>query len=170
MDADNFEPGRPFADAAFGELRGALVRRARIMVWNDADAEDVVQTALERAWRERRRFRSGSAVAPWLMKITTNAAIDHLRRVRPREELRANVPHVSEATEAVVARAETIEEIASAVRDLSAPYRDTWLLHDVHGLSAHEISAGRALPYHTVRTQLQRARKRLRRALSEASS
>ena len=170
MEADSFDYGEPFSDAGFGSLRGALVRRARRMVSNDADAEDVVQTALERAWRERGRFRTGSPVAPWLMKITTNVAIDHLRKLRPREELVADVPRSSEATENVVARAETIEELASAVRDLSAPYRDTWLLHDVHGLSAHEISAGRALSYHTVRTHLQRARKRLRRALSEATS
>lgn len=170
MEADNLDHGEPFTDARFGALRGQLVRRARRMVWNDADAEDVVQTALERAWRERARFRSGAAVTPWLMKITTHAAIDHLRKLRPREELVADVPRASEGAEAIVARAETIEEIASAVRDLSAPYRDTWLLHDVHGLSAHEISAGRATPYHTVRTHLQRARKRLRRALSEATS
>jgi RNA polymerase sigma-70 factor (ECF subfamily) len=170
MEADNFDYGGPFNEAAFGALRGALVRRARSMVSNDADAEDVVQTALERAWRERGRFRAGSSVTPWLMKITTHAAIDHLRKLRPSEELLANIPRASEGTETVVARAETIEELASAVRDLSAPYRDTWLLHDVHGLSAHEISAGQALPYHTVRTHLQRARKRLRRALSEATS
>jgi RNA polymerase sigma-70 factor, ECF subfamily len=159
----------PFTDAGLGALRGALVRRARGIVWNHADAEDVVQTALERAWRRRAQFRPGSAIAPWLLKITARAAVDHLRAARSREEFSAGLS-ASEGIDAVVARAETLQEIASAAQSLRAPYRETWFLHDVQGLSAQEISAERELPYHTVRTHLARARKQLRHALSEAAS
>ena len=157
----------PFSGKGMDALRGVLVRRARSMVWNDADAEDVVQTALERAWRRRAGFRPGSAVAPWLLKITTHAAIDYLRVARPREDPLDDV-RATDGVDSVVARAETLDEIAHAAQMLREPYRETWLLHDVHGLSAHEISSKRALPYHTVRTHLARARKYLRRALSEA--
>ncbi len=169
MDADNQGRG-PFTDKGLGALRGQLIRRARGMVWNDADAEDVVQTALERAWRGRGRFRPGSAVAPWLLKITTHTAIDYLRSAQSFEQLVADVPRASEGIDAVVARAEALDEIASAALTLRAPYRETWLLHDVHGLSAYEISVEQAVPYHTVRTHLARARKQLRRVLSEATS
>lgn len=157
-------------DLKYGALRDQLMKRARRMVRNEADAEDVVQTALERAWRGRGQFRENAAVAPWLLKITTHAAIDHLRGNARHEELTGEVPHRSEALEALVLRDETFGEIASAIQELSQPYREAFLLHDVHGFSSREISDGRALPYHTVRTHLHRARKHLRRALSEATS
>lgn len=143
-----------------------MLRRARAIVKNDADAEDVVQEALERAWRSRERFIAGSDLQPWLLKITTNAAIDHLERRKPASEIDESLPDPAAAPEHAALRSETARSIEAAMQQLSSMQRTAFVLHDIHGYSSREISSQQQVPYQTVRTHLFRARKNLRNALS----
>lgn len=150
--------------------RGAMLRRARSILKNRADAEDAVQEAMESAWRARGRFVRGSNPLPWLLKITTNAAIDSARR-RNREPLTgAAIPTYADAPEQRALRSETARSIEAAVAQLKSAHRRAFVLHDVHGYSSREISSGQHLAYHTVRTHLFRARRELREALSGVRS
>ena len=143
-----------------------MLRRARSIVKNHADAEDAVQEALERAWRSRERFSEGADPRPWLLTITKNVALDILERQQritgsisePRTELK-------DAPEHSALRRETARSIGAAVQNLDSSYRNVFVLHDLHGYSSREISLREAVPYHTVRTHLFRARRQLRRAL-----
>ena len=162
---------------SFGELdidanRQAMLARARAIVKNAADAEDVVQEALERAWRARDRFMEGADARPWLLKITTNAAIDLLHRKSADAILSDAIVSAKAAPppETAALRREAFDSLAAALENLAPAQRKAFVLHDVHGYSSREISARQQLPYHTVRTHLFRARRELRRALAGAES
>ncbi|UTH73238.1 sigma-70 family RNA polymerase sigma factor [Chromobacterium sp. IIBBL 290-4] len=64
-----------------------LRRYARVLERNAAAADDLVQDALERAWRNWRQWRTGSDIRPWLFSILHNQHVDHLRRARQPAEL-----------------------------------------------------------------------------------
>jgi RNA polymerase sigma-70 factor (ECF subfamily) len=162
--------GDSYFAQALAQHRSVMLKRAMAIVKNGVDAEDVVQEALERAWRSRRRFTPGAQPAPWLLKITQNTALNLLRRQHgiyrsdPQEILVPTGPDDD------VLRAENAERLARAIQDLAPNHRRAFVLHDVHGYSSREISAQLQLPYHTVRTHLHRARRRLRSALTGVES
>ena len=57
--------------------QGTTLRRfAAAMTRSPADTDDLVQDVLERAWRNRRTFRSESALTTWLYRIAINRARD----------------------------------------------------------------------------------------------
>lgn len=155
---------------ALEEHRQTMFKRARSIVKNKADAEDVVQEALERAWRFRDRFKAGAKPAPWLLKITQNVAVDFVRRrnVADRGEWDESLAMKSTPADDVLQR-EDARSIVSAIHNLAPAHRTAFVLHDVHGYSSREISMQVHLPYHTVRTHLFRARRQLRSALTGAN-
>lgn len=156
------------ADALL-RLRSRLADRAHAIIGNRADAEDAVQEAAARAWQARGRLRTGSDPAPWLNTILTRIAIDYAR-----DRGRRAGPAVDESLaldlspEYDVLREEVLTAIDAAAGRLSPSSRRVFLLHDVEGLSSHEIAELDRVPYHTVRTRLRRARTSLRNDLRKA--
>jgi RNA polymerase sigma-70 factor (ECF subfamily) len=162
---------RPFDESAISANRAAMLKRARSIVKNEADAEDAVQEALERAWRSRERFIAGSNPKPWLLRITTNVAIDILQRQLPTDGAVAGpIATFRDAPEQAALQRETVRSIGAAVKTLPPAHRAAFVLHDVQGYSSREISSRQRVPYHTVRTHLFRARQQLRRALTRVDS
>ncbi|HTJ25512.1 MAG TPA: RNA polymerase sigma factor [Candidatus Limnocylindria bacterium] len=153
-------PLEPYFEAV---TRNALLRRVRPIV-GDADAEDVVQDTYEKAWKAT-TARAGSDLRPWLHRIARNTALDRLRTKQATAV--ADVPEgTDESAEASVLRQEARVDLATALRHLPPAQRRTIVLHDVAGYTSHEIASLDAIPYHTVRTRLFRARRAMRDALT----
>ena len=74
----------PDHEAALAVHRPALLRHCYRMVGSLAEAEDLVQDALERAWAARASYRGDAPVAHWLFAIATNACLNALARRRRR--------------------------------------------------------------------------------------
>ncbi len=155
--------------AAFEELvrrhRDAAYRVALRICRNGADAEDVTQEALVRAWRSLGAFRGDARFSTWLYRIVTNLALN--RVTRRREDATAEVPEPpggSELDPALRAEAgERLEVVVEALDALTPDQRACLVLREVEGLSYEELAD-------VLDTTVQAVKGRLFRARSEIAA
>jgi RNA polymerase sigma-70 factor (ECF subfamily) len=153
---------------AFAALANANVDRmyalARVIV-RDADrAEDAIQEALVRAWRELPRLRDPARFQAWLRRLVVNACYDEGRRIRSRSEvvlLSDHHPTIGDDSGGVIDR----DRLDRAFRRLPIEQRVVVVLNHVEGLSHEEIAATLELPLGTVKSRVRYALAGLRSAL-----
>ena len=166
-------------DSAFEELVRAYEKRvyhlALRMCGNADDAYEIAQEAFLGAWKGMRFFRGDSSFSTWIYRLTSNAAIDFLRRQR-RQGGGDNVSLDDEDTFLEVAdtapsphqRAEGMElrqALAKGLLSLSAEHRQVLLLRELQGLTYEEIAASLDLDLGTVKSRIARGREKLRKYL-----
>lgn len=76
----------------YEQFAPVVFRRARALLARDADAWDVVQEVFERMLTQGAAFRGESRPMTWVYRVTTNAALNHLRSRKLREPLLTVVP------------------------------------------------------------------------------
>jgi RNA polymerase sigma-70 factor (ECF subfamily) len=150
-------------------VAGYLARRVPAAV-----AEDVVAETFCTAFDQRDRYRHEYADArPWLLGIATNLVRRHHRseRIRRVAWLRAASSIVSESEEArvleSVAAASSRQRLRSALGRLRRADRDALLLHVWGQLTYVEVARSLGVPVGTVRSRINRARRRLRELLGD---
>jgi RNA polymerase sigma-70 factor (ECF subfamily) len=136
-------------------------------------ADDLAAESFLVAFRKRGRFDPArGTVRPWLFGIATNLIAQHHREEARRylAMARTGPESVAESHESRVVTAVSSgglqPELASALASLSQRERDVLLLVAFGELSHEEIARALAIPNGTVRSRLNRARKKLRPALS----
>jgi RNA polymerase sigma-70 factor (ECF subfamily) len=147
--------------------RPALLRRARTLV-GSIDADDLVQSTIERALTHLDDFEPQSNLIAWLRRIMFTRTIDDWRRHRRRYvslEAPEELPCEEDEPPPFWA-ALTGEDVAAAVRALSPRFRAVFELHHEWGLTYDEVERQLKIPFGTVGTRLRRARIRLRRELT----
>ncbi|MDJ0974452.1 MAG: sigma-70 family RNA polymerase sigma factor [Planctomycetota bacterium] len=140
--------------------REGLVRIARSLVGNQADAEDLVQESLVAAL-ESEDVRSPDA---WLKGTTRRMAWKHLRgkgRRRTRERAAARPEHLPAADE-VAAAVEIQRNVLDALEALEPIYRTTLWMRYFQDVPPRRIAAAQGVPVATVKTRLHRGLERLR--------
>jgi RNA polymerase sigma-70 factor (ECF subfamily) len=156
------------------------VNLAAWLTGNRADAEDIAQEALLRAYKYLDRF-SGGSFRPWLLAIVRNTAMTWLARNRKpnmvfvpdAETLEAQSETQSPSSddpEQALARRDRSNEINRAVASLPAEFREVIVLRELHDMSYKEIAAVIDVPLGTVMSRLSRGRKLLMAALPEYAS
>lgn len=141
------------------QMKEMLYRLSVSYLHSDADAQDAVQQALEKAWRHRGRVNP-DAFRPWLTRIVVNeckSQLRRLRRTRPSDRLDLLA---GEAPPPDIA-------LADALSRLPDKWRTPLLLHYMEGFSMEEIAKALGVPMTTVRSRLYRGRNALRRQLDE---
>jgi RNA polymerase sigma-70 factor, ECF subfamily len=148
-----------------------LLRVARGLTRHDADAEDLVQDTLLRAYRAIDRF-DGRHPRAWLFTILRNAHLNHHRRRRPTllrdgtAGQRAERAATGDAPDAGVDA--TFEaDVEQALRSLTPPFRQVVSLVDIGGLSYADAARVLDVAEGTVMSRLHRARRNLRRQLAD---
>jgi RNA polymerase sigma-70 factor (ECF subfamily) len=146
------------------------------IVRNREDALEVSQEAFIKVYRSLKKFRGKSSFSTWLFRITTNQAIDFLRRSRkhrtveepdwdrtphPPGEDHKSVEHVQDPSEALAAKQLGVE-LERAMGKLSAKQRAVLVLREIEGFSYEEISRTLGCPKGTVMSRLHSARSKLR--------
>lgn len=144
-----------------------LRRLARALTGQPADADDLVQVALERALARATQWRPDAALDKWVFAIVRNAWRDELRaRVRS-QGLFAPEDAGATATDGNAARPAQQLDMAKAVSDLPPEHREVVALVLVEGLSYAEAAVLLELPVGTVTSRLARARAALKAQLGE---
>jgi RNA polymerase sigma-70 factor, ECF subfamily len=140
----------------------AVVRR---LAADDALAEDWAQEAWIRVFRALPGFRGEARLSTWIHRIAVNAAVDGQRR-RAREGF--TEPLDDESGDAVTAMPEIELGLAleRAVDRLPRGMREVLVLHDVEGYTHEEIGETLGVAAGTSRSQLFKARARLRETLA----
>jgi RNA polymerase sigma-70 factor, ECF subfamily len=139
------------------------------------EAEDALQDAFMLLFRKIHTFRGESAFSSWLHRLTVNLALMRLRRKKPisvpfdespedddednklRYEIGGPDSRVTGLVDRVILQA--------AVNQLPEGYKQTFILHDVQGYEHNEIAKIRGHSTGNSKSQLHKARKRLRELL-----
>lgn len=162
--------------AAFNRLVMAHQGLAYNVAWRlmgSADAAaDSTQEAFIKAFKSIKQYRGGSFKS-WLLRIVSNTCYDQLRynKRRPTEALEDDnfdsdyAPHLidhAERPEEGLLRQELGDMLQQAISQLSPDQRLVLILSDVEGFSYQEIAQTTDLALGTVKSRLNRARRRLR--------
>jgi RNA polymerase sigma-70 factor (ECF subfamily) len=136
-----------------------LYRTARAILRDDAEAEDAVQEAYIRAYRNLGTFRGESKLSTWLVRIAANEALMRRRR----SPTRAEAPQDEPASEAPgpqdnAERGEMRRHLETHIEALPDPYRAVFVLRAVEEFNVAETAAALGIPEATVRTRYFRAR------------
>ncbi len=152
---------------------GTLVRRHQRRIFGlgvrllggVADADDLVQETFLRAWRALDRFDEDRPLAPWLVRIATNRALNVLdsRSRRTADELTETIRWEGPSPEEDAERSRLREEIMRALDQLPSDQRTILVLRAFEGLSYREISESLDVPIGTVMSRLARAREAVRK-------
>jgi RNA polymerase sigma-70 factor, ECF subfamily len=157
-------------------LYGAALRMTR----NPADAEDLLQETMLRAYRAFDRFEPGTNLKAWLFRILTNAYINTYRKKQrePKklstdelgdfdlyQELKDHDPQFGQSAESQVLDGLLDSDIVAALDDLPEQFRLAVLLSDLEGFSYAEIAQIMDVPMGTVMSRLHRGRKALQKRL-----
>jgi RNA polymerase sigma-70 factor, ECF subfamily len=154
----------PHLDAAFN--------LARWLLRSGADAEDVAQEAMLRAFRFFHGFH-GADVRAWLLQIVRNTCYTWLeknRHVKDMTEFDEDLHGLRSATPEMLAIAgDNRERLKRALESLSPRFRELIVLRELEGCSYKEIATIASIPMGTVMSSLSRARRQLQLALADTA-
>lgn len=155
---------------AYAELvrrHAPMAVRTAALLGAGADAEDVVQEALVKAYRSLGRFREGASFRPWLLRIVANEARNHHRSVTRRgaRERAVWVPETLLDPGDHVAERERWEQLLTAVNGLPDRLRVVVTCRYLLDLDEAETATTLGLPRGTVKSRLHRGLARLRAEL-----
>lgn len=173
------QPGRTIEKEFAQEAARAVLRRefeerlaecgplayrvARGVLRNSADAEDVAQEALLRAYQRFERLRDRTRFRAWLVRIAFRLAIDRTRSSKRRvvRETLWSRQAPSASTEDIAATSEFQAHLEDAIDELPEKHRLVLLLAAMQGHSLDEVAEMLCLPVGTVKSRLFFARRQL---------
>ena len=150
------------------------------LVKNDADAEDVAQEAVLKAFKNLSRFRQEAKFSTWLIQITINEAKMKLRKDQRHlyESLNDSQPSDEgdyipkdfadwrEIPSEALERKEIRQRLAAALGTLDRKYREVFMLRDMEHVNIQETAEALGISVASVKTRLLRARLMLRDLLA----
>jgi len=155
---------------AFSSLVGASIARleavARLILRDQELAQDAVQEAYIRAWRDLPGLRDPEKFDAWLHRLTVHACLDAVRR-RKRRPIEVELspimpPTIADQTGHIADR----DQLERGFRRLSADQRAVLVLHYYVGMSASAVAETLDIPMGTAQSRLNRALAELRAAIA----
>jgi len=145
------------------------------MTANVAQAEDLTQEAFLQLFRKIGTFRGESAFSTWLHRMAVNVVLMHLRRkglpVVPLEDTLESEEDTARKEPGApdLKLSGTVDrlQLQRAVDDLPSGYRTIFVLHDVEGYEHNEIAGIVGCSVGNSKSQLHKARLKLREALTK---
>jgi RNA polymerase sigma-70 factor (ECF subfamily) len=151
-----------------------LFRVARGILADDAEAEDVMQEAYLRAFRELAGFRGEARFATWLTRIACHEALARAQKRRRLVPLAGGgggeppePPAVTPGPERDLENRELQAVLSAAVEILPDPLRAVFCLREIESLSTEQTADLLGLTVENVRVRLHRAKRSLRQTLDQ---
>lgn len=156
------------------ELLALLPRLRRFALGLTADAQaadDLLQSACERALQRHAQWQPGTRLDSWMFKIMQNLWIDTVRGRKPEAELS---PELLETLPGAdwqqgFEQGLMLEQVLAAIQKLPAPMRAVLMMVCVEDLSYREAAEALDVPIGTVMSRLARARGALHALLGSAA-
>jgi RNA polymerase sigma-70 factor (ECF subfamily) len=131
------------------------------------EADDLLQDIFLTAHRKLASYKGDAALGTWLFRLATNLCVDHLRSRGARLAERSDPLEDGDATPAGSQAGPILGvldrmDLERALPALSPGSRQVFVLHDVEGLEHREIAALLGISWGTSKSQLHKARRRLR--------
>ena len=162
--------------AVLAEYRPRMYALAMRVLGDPDEAEDAVQEAMVKVWRNLPRFERRSSFGTWIHRIAINAALDRRRR-RPAaptvevDDNRQSDEHVAaETPERLYARAEAGAVVHRALGRLSLVHGEAIRRFEIEGESYADIAATTRCPIGTVMSRLYHARRKLAREIESTAT
>lgn len=162
MDNDSGE-----ISAKLVELLPRLRRFARSLSRNQHDADDLVQNAVERAWRNLDQYRAGANLASWMFGIMKNAFIDDRRAKGRRGEVALPEDSGEHPAVSPVDAQANLWSVSEAMNKLPDEQRMAVALVLVEGMSYKEAAEVLEIPIGTLTSRLARGRTALAASLGD---
>lgn len=142
------------------------------MLGNVSQAEDLTQEVFLQVFKKIGSFRGDSAFTTWLHRLTVNQVLMHLRRRGVKLEHTSEEGDFSDVVETPLQstrRISMVDRLAleKAISELPPGYRTVFVLHDVEGYEHEEVSDLLGVTVGTSKSQLHKARMRLRELLNK---
>jgi RNA polymerase sigma-70 factor (ECF subfamily) len=144
-----------------------LRRFARSLSRNQHDADDLVQSGIERAWRHLGQFKPGANLASWMFGIMKNAWLDNLRARHRRGEVALPEDSGEHPAVSPVDTNTELWSVSEAMSKLPEGQRLAVALVLVEGLSYKEAAEALEIPMGTLTSRLARGRTALAAALAD---
>ena len=158
------------AQEAIYRLHHQKVYQVAVRVLGDpVGAEDIAQEVFIRAFERGAQFRGDSKLSTWFYRLTVNACLSQKRR-KSGVSLDEN-PLLGETIERAIPAASPLgPALEEGLRRLPPGYRASLVLHDIEGLEHEEIAEVMGISVGTSKSQLHKARARMRELLAPALS
>jgi RNA polymerase sigma factor (sigma-70 family) len=144
-------------------LLGPLRRYARSLTRNEAQADDLVQDTIVRAYERHGSFRPGGNLRGWLLSILHNTFIDQRRRqVAEFRRLKQAASLLDTAVPPEQESRVRLQQVQTAFMSLPDEQRAALHLVAIEGLSYQEAANALKIPVGTLMSRLGRARATLR--------
>lgn len=159
----------------------ALYRYARRLARNEKDAEDLLQETFLRAYRFWHKYKKGTNCKAWLYRIMRNLSINRAQSAARKptstslddteewylyNQLREQETTEAKNPEKLFFERNWSPEIKESLEQLPDEFREPLLLCDVEGFSYQEIASLLDVPIGTIRSRLNRARRKLQKMLA----
>lgn len=137
------------------------------MTSSPTEAEDLTQEVFIQLFRKVGSFRGDSAFSTWLHRLTVNQVLMHFRRRSVKNEKTSEDGEIPEQTvtgSANPSKMQVIDRIAlkNAIAELPNGYKNVFVLHDVEGFEHEEVARRLGISVGTSKSQLHKARLKLR--------
>jgi len=137
------------------------------MTSSQTEAEDLTQEVFIQLFRKIGSFRGDSAFSTWLHRLTVNQVLMHFRRRSVKNERTSDDGEMPEQTVRGTAdpnKMAVVDRIAlkNAIAELPNGYRNVFILHDVEGFEHEEVARMMGISVGTSKSQLHKARLKLR--------
>ncbi len=131
----------------------------------ESDALDILHDAFIKVFKNIDKYKAGTSLKAWIKRIMVNASIDYYRKeTRRRTSDIDEVIGVSDHSPDVISHISE-EELLDSLQELSPAYRSVFNLYIIEGYSHKEIAAKLDISESTSRSNLVKARNKLKELL-----